>query len=73
MLHHLREVSISSLSSFPGIALIRGSLPISFYLKLFGDEMSPREKLGQYVLLTVSIAISVVGTIWSFLPKSLIV
>ncbi|KAH8879409.1 hypothetical protein GQ53DRAFT_40407 [Thozetella sp. PMI_491] len=68
--------AFDSIMAFMGSALcytICVTLPISFYLKLFGDEIAPREKFGQYTLLTLSIIISTVGTIWSFLPKSLIV
>ncbi|TPX10803.1 uncharacterized protein E0L32_008192 [Thyridium curvatum] len=48
------------------------SLPIAFYLKLFKDEISPRERLGALALMSISVVLSVVGTVWAFLPKSLI-
>ncbi len=47
-------------------------LPILFHLKLFGHELSYQDKLFQYAILALSILLSAVGTVWSFLPKSLI-
>lgn len=48
------------------------SLPVAFYVKLFGHEISAREKLGCYAIMTVSTTLSVIGTVWAFLPKSVI-
>lgn len=48
------------------------SLPLAFYLRLFGTQISSGERLLDYSLITVSTILSVVGTIWAFLPKSLI-
>jgi vesicular inhibitory amino acid transporter len=48
------------------------SLPLAFYLKLFHNDISPRERAFDYFLITVSSALSLVGTVWAFLPKSLI-
>ena len=48
------------------------SLPLAFYLKLFKEEITPREKLVATTVMTISFILSVIGTVWSFLPKSLI-
>jgi vesicular inhibitory amino acid transporter len=48
------------------------SLPLAFYLKLFGHEISAREKTFATAVMTLSFFLSVVGTVWAFLPKSLI-
>jgi solute carrier family 32 (vesicular inhibitory amino acid transporter) len=45
---------------------------LAFYLKLFKNDISPREKAFDYFLIAVSSALSITGTIWAFLPKSLI-
>jgi vesicular inhibitory amino acid transporter len=50
----------------------RCSLPLAFYLKLFGHELSARERAFAVFVMVVSSALSVIGTIWAFLPKSLI-
>ena len=47
-------------------------LPLMFYLKIFGKEVSIREKLLDWFLIAVCSVMAVVGTIWAFLPKSLI-
>ena len=47
-------------------------LPLAFYLKLFGHELSTREKAFAFSVMVLSFCLSVVGTVWSFLPKSLI-
>jgi len=47
-------------------------MPIAFYLKLFGNEISARERLLAYFLMAISTILSLVGTVWAFLPKSLI-
>ena len=48
------------------------SLPVAFYVKLFGHELTAREKLGCYAIMAASTSLSVVGTVWAFLPKSYI-
>ncbi len=48
------------------------SLPLAFYLKLFQTDITARERLVAYVVMIISIALSVVGTVWAFLPKSLV-
>lgn len=47
-------------------------LPLMFYLKIFGKDISMRERLFDYFLIVVSSALAIVGTIWAFLPKSMI-
>ncbi len=47
-------------------------LPIAFYLKIFDGQIRPGEKILCYCIMTVSVILSVVGTVWAFLPKSLI-
>lgn len=47
-------------------------LPILFHLKLFGSTLSGRDKAFQYIVLSLSIVLSAIGTVWSFLPKSLL-
>ncbi|KAL2181722.1 amino acid transporter [Thermothelomyces heterothallicus CBS 202.75] len=56
--------------SYLGCAYYR--LPIAFYLKLFGHEMPIREKIFAWAVMAISSLLSVVGTVWAFLPKSLI-
>ncbi|KAK1454594.1 transmembrane amino acid transporter [Colletotrichum paranaense] len=67
--------AFDSIMAFMGSALcftICVLLPLAFYVKLFSKEISPQEKLLCYVLMTISTILSVVGTVWAFLPKSLI-
>lgn len=45
---------------------------MAFYLRLFTSEISTRERIFCYILITVSMTLSAVGTVWAFLPKSLI-
>ena len=47
-------------------------LPLMFYLKIFGKEVSFKERMLCYFLITISSVFATVGTIWAFLPKSLI-
>lgn len=49
-----------------------GSLPIAFTLKLFPNGFSRQEKAVMWCTMTVSTVLSVVGTVWAFLPKSII-
>lgn len=61
--------------AFMGSALcfsICVTLPIAFYLKLFGPEISAREKVVAWAIMLTSFVMSLVGTVWAFLPKSLI-
>ncbi|KAF4633213.1 hypothetical protein G7Y89_g4909 [Cudoniella acicularis] len=47
-------------------------LPLMFYLKIFGKEVSTAERLLDYFLIFVCSILATVGTIWAFLPKSMI-
>ncbi|OLN81661.1 Vacuolar amino acid transporter 1 [Colletotrichum chlorophyti] len=67
--------AFDSIMAFMGSALcftICVLLPLAFYVKLFSKEITPRERLLCYVLMVISTILSVVGTVWAFLPKSLI-
>ncbi|RQM06447.1 hypothetical protein DH86_00002293 [Scytalidium sp. 3C] len=46
--------------------------PLMFYLKIFGNEISFREKVLDYFLIAVSSLLAILGTVWAFLPKSMI-
>lgn len=68
--------AFDSIMAFMGSALcftICVTLPLLFYLKLFGHEMTPSEKLLQYTVLTISITLSTIGTVWAFLPRELLI
>jgi vesicular inhibitory amino acid transporter len=43
-----------------------------FYLKIFGKEVSLPERLLDYFLITICSVLAIVGTVWAFLPKSMI-
>ena len=45
-------------------------LPLLFYLKIFGKEVSWKEKCLDWFLIVVSSILASVGTVWAFLPKS---
>ena len=47
-------------------------LPLMFYLKIFGKEVSLRERILDYFLIVVCSILALVGTIFAFLPKSII-
>ena len=47
-------------------------LPLAFYLKIFGREISLAERVADWVLLVVSSAMAIIGTVWAFLPQSMI-
>jgi vesicular inhibitory amino acid transporter len=47
-------------------------LPLMFYLKIFGKEVSMRERMLDYFLIAVCSVLAFVGTVFAFLPKSLI-
>lgn len=75
MLHHLCHVSLFSLGCFVLLGwplLMCDSLPLAFYLKLFKEEITPGEKMVATTVMTISFILSVIGTVWAFLPKSLI-
>ncbi|KAI9371121.1 transmembrane amino acid transporter protein-domain-containing protein [Aspergillus egyptiacus] len=48
-------------------------LPLAFYLKIFGKEISPKERLLDWTLLLTSSVLAAVGTVWAFLPQEMIV
>ncbi|KAK1751838.1 transmembrane amino acid transporter protein-domain-containing protein [Echria macrotheca] len=67
--------AFDSIMAFMGSALcftICVTLPLAFYLKLFSHEISTRERIGATTIMIISTLLSVVGTVWAFLPKSLI-
>ena len=45
--------------------------PLAFYLKIFNEEISKREKTLDWLLIVVSAVMAVLGTIWVMLPKHL--
>lgn len=47
-------------------------LPLSFYLKIFGKEITPSERIVDWTLLLASSMMAIVGTVWAFLPKETI-
>lgn len=47
-------------------------LPLSFYLRIFGKEVSIGERVLDYILIAISAVMAVMGTVWVFLPKELI-
>ncbi|KAI0195085.1 transmembrane amino acid transporter [Xylaria flabelliformis] len=67
--------AFDSIMAFMGSALcftICVTLPIAFYLKLFGREIATGERILCWSVMLLSFIISVVGTVWAFLPKKLI-
>ncbi|KAL0931619.1 Vacuolar amino acid transporter 1 [Colletotrichum truncatum] len=66
--------AFDSIMAFMGSALcftICVLLPLAFYVKLFDKEITARERLLCYTLMFISTVLSVTGTVWAFLPKSL--
>lgn len=64
--------------SFDSIMALMGSalcfticiiLPVSFYLKIFGKEISLKERLIDWMLIVSCSIMAVVGTVWALLPK----
>ena len=67
--------AFDSVCAFLGAALctlISIILPISFYLKLYWEDISFRELVMSYVLLVIFSILGVMGTVWTFLPKHVI-
>ena len=67
--------SFGTIMAFLGSALtfsICIILPLSFYLRIFGEEISGGEKILDWILIVVSSIMALVGTVWVFLPKDLI-
>ncbi|KAM0256157.1 hypothetical protein ACHAQJ_005134 [Trichoderma viride] len=67
--------AFDSVCAFLGAALcslISIILPILFYLKLYGKDVSVREHIVLWCLLALFSVLGLVGTVWTFLPKDLI-
>ncbi|KAL7918331.1 transmembrane amino acid transporter domain-containing protein [Trichoderma austrokoningii] len=67
--------AFDSVCAFLGAALcslISIILPILFYLKLYGKDVSVRERIVLLCILVVFSVLGLVGTVWTFLPKDLI-
>lgn len=67
--------AFDSIMAFMGSSLcftICVILPLLFYLKIFGKEISMKERILDWFLVGVCSILAVVGTIWAFLPKSMI-
>ncbi|KAI0883402.1 transmembrane amino acid transporter protein-domain-containing protein [Annulohypoxylon maeteangense] len=67
--------SFDSIMAFMGSALcftICVTLPLAFYLKLFGHEIAAGERILVWTVMLTSLTISIIGTVWAFLPKDLI-
>lgn len=67
--------AFDSIMAFMGSALcftICVTLPLAFYLKLFGHEIAAGERIFVWIVMFLSLTISIVGTVWAFLPKDLI-
>jgi vesicular inhibitory amino acid transporter len=47
-------------------------LPLAFYLKLFGPQIATGERVLCWTVMLISSTISIIGTVWAFLPKQLI-
>lgn len=47
-------------------------LPVAFHLKIFGNEISPRERVLDWCLLITSSILALIGTAWSILPQDAI-
>ena len=47
-------------------------LPLSFYLKLFGEEISMKERTFDWFLIITCTVMALIGTVWAFLPKDMI-
>ncbi|KAJ5584076.1 uncharacterized protein N7459_003876 [Penicillium hispanicum] len=46
--------------------------PLAFYLKIFGKEISRRERILDWFLLITSSVLAAIGTVWAFLPREMI-
>ena len=47
-------------------------LPLAFYLKIFGSEISRKERVLDWFLIIGCSAMAVIGTVWVFLPKEML-
>ncbi|KAI9877919.1 MAG: hypothetical protein M1830_002436 [Pleopsidium flavum] len=64
--------SFERMMAFMGSALtftICVILPLAFYLKIFGKELSWKERVLDWVLIIICSVLAAVGTVWAFLPK----
>ncbi|KAI1426185.1 transmembrane amino acid transporter protein-domain-containing protein [Xylaria sp. FL1777] len=67
--------AFDSIMAFMGSALcftICVTLPLAFYLKLFSHDITARERILCWSVMSLSLLISITGTVWAFLPKHLI-
>lgn len=67
--------SFDTIMAFSGSALtftICIVLPLAFYLKIFRREIGWKERVTAWLLMGFSAVISLIGTVWVFLPKKLI-
>lgn len=67
--------AFDSVCAFLGAALctlISIILPLAFYLRLFWEDISRAERAVSWVLMGVFAVFGAVGTVWTFLPKSLV-
>jgi len=67
--------AFDSIIAFMGSALcftICVILPLCFYLKIFGKDISIRERVLDWILIVVCSVFAIVGTIFAFLPKDMI-
>jgi solute carrier family 32 (vesicular inhibitory amino acid transporter) len=44
-------------------------MPLSFYLKLFGKDISLKERILDWVLIIVCSVLAIIGTVSAFLPR----
>ena len=47
-------------------------LPLAFHLKFFGKELGGKEKAMNWFLIVISSIMAVIGTVWVFLPNSVL-
>ncbi|KAI1085681.1 transmembrane amino acid transporter protein-domain-containing protein [Whalleya microplaca] len=67
--------TFDTIMAFMGSALcftICVTLPLAFYLKLFGHAISVRERVFVWCVMLTSLVLSIIGTVWAFLPRDLI-
>ncbi|KAI0377797.1 transmembrane amino acid transporter protein-domain-containing protein [Hypomontagnella monticulosa] len=67
--------AFDTIMAFMGSALcftICVTLPLAFYLRLFWHEISVLNRIFTWTVMLISFTISIVGTVWAFLPRDLI-
>ncbi|KAI9677642.1 MAG: hypothetical protein M1817_006597 [Caeruleum heppii] len=47
-------------------------LPLAFYLRLFGREISPQERILDWILIVICSIMACIGTVWACLPRDII-